>query len=106
MIAETYPDIPGHKATTTETSERAADSMRPKSELLRDRCLAALEREELTADECAAEIGETVLATRPRFSELSAMGKIEPTSERRRNESGRSAVVWRVKRKLVQGEML
>jgi predicted ArsR family transcriptional regulator len=48
-----------------------------------------------TADEIATELGESVLSVRPRVSELRALGEIEETGERRVNESGRRAIVWR-----------
>jgi len=48
----------------------------------------------LTADETAALMDKTVLAIRPRFAELHKDGVIRDTGERRRNESGKSAVVW------------
>lgn len=48
----------------------------------------------LTADECAAELELSVLAIRPRFSELRALGVIEDTGDRRLNVSGRWAKVW------------
>jgi predicted ArsR family transcriptional regulator len=48
-----------------------------------------------TADEVATALGETPLAIRPRVSELSKRGKLEPTGLRRKNSSGRDAVVWR-----------
>ena len=35
------------------------------------------------------------LSVRPRLSELKAMAKIVATGERRRNESGMTATVWR-----------
>ena len=38
----------------------------------------------------------TQVVSRPRVAELKAMGKITATGERRRNESGMSASVWRV----------
>ena len=40
-------------------------------------------------------LGESVLAIRPRFSELRALGQITDTGARRINDSGRSAIVWR-----------
>jgi len=49
----------------------------------------------LTADEIAAEMGQSVLSIRPRVSELSKLGMIEKTKLRRRNSSGMSATVWR-----------
>ena len=36
----------------------------------------------------------TVLAVRPRFTELKKLGLIVASSERRVNSSGRSAIVW------------
>jgi predicted ArsR family transcriptional regulator len=52
----------------------------------------------LTADEIAAALGESVLAVRPRVSELFHDGLIGKTGERRRNHSGLSAYVWRAVR--------
>jgi len=49
----------------------------------------------LTADEIAARIGESVLAVRPRVSELFHAGVIEKTGDRRRNASGLLAHVWK-----------
>ena len=49
----------------------------------------------LTADEIAADLGESVLSIRPRVSELHRLGMIEKTKVRRRNASGMSASVWR-----------
>jgi len=36
-----------------------------------------------------------VPAVQPRFSELRALGSIVDTGERRQNDSGRNAIVWR-----------
>ena len=49
----------------------------------------------LTADEIAAKLGESVLAVRPRVSELFHAGLIEKTGERRPNASGLNAYVWK-----------
>lgn len=88
-----FPHSPGFKRGGT--SERAAQQMQPQARTLRDSVLAALRRRPSTADEVALAIGKTVLATRPRLSELSALGLIVETSERRRNASGKLAAVWR-----------
>lgn len=48
----------------------------------------------LTADEAAAAVGESVLAVRPRCTELQQDGAILPTRARRVNASGRTATVW------------
>ena len=49
----------------------------------------------LTADEIAAKLAESVLAVRPRVSELFHAGVIEKTGERRPNASGLNAHVWK-----------
>ena len=93
-MTQPYPQGPGFKATTT--SAAAADKMEGKAELLRKRVLGVLRTSgALTADEAAASMGESVLSIRPRFSELRLDGLIEDTGERRKNHSGRSAIVWR-----------
>lgn len=91
-----YPDVPGHR--DTDTSRAAADSMRESATTLRGRCLAVLRVEPLTADEAAAKLGVSILAIRPRCTELARMGLVRDTGRRRMNESGRSAIVWEVMR--------
>ena len=49
----------------------------------------------LTADEIAMKLGESVLAVRPRVSELFHARQIEKTGERRPNASGLNAYVWK-----------
>lgn len=91
-----YPHQPGAKRPGT--SQDAADAMTGRAPLLRDRCLAALRNSDgLTADEVAGDLRESVLAVRPRFSELSQLGQIEDTGERRPNASGKLAIVWRAR---------
>jgi predicted ArsR family transcriptional regulator len=95
--AERYPNAPGYRQT--DTSKAAADSMKPTSNLLQRKVLSLLTPALcLTADEAADLMGEDKLSIRPRFTELKALGKIEDTGLRRRNESGRSAIVWRLAR--------
>ena len=88
-----YPSTPGAKATGTSTE--AAEAMRPRAGILRAKVLAALRAKSMTADECADLLRETVLAIRPRFSELRAQNLITDTGDRRINDSGRRAIVWR-----------
>lgn len=89
-----YPEKPGFKAQ--ETSAQAAVEMDVRSELLRNRIIMLIcGGHTVTADEAAKILGESVLAIRPRFSELRAQGRIEDTGERRKNDSGKSAIVWR-----------
>ena len=88
-----YPEVPGHKGE--RTSYEASMVMRGRAPKLRYRCLTALENAgPMTADEVAEVLGESVLSIRPRFSELKRNGLILPTGERRKNISGRPAVVW------------
>lgn len=92
----TYPHAPGFKAEGT--SRQAAESMKPSAATLRATCLGWLHYwpdRGCTADECAEQMGESVLSVRPRFSELHALGLIVDTGERRLNASGRRAVVWK-----------
>lgn len=90
-----YPLSPGFKKSGT--SEDAARSMRPRSSRLRELALQLIARHAggLTADEVAEALGESVLAIRPRITELKELGQIhEKRGERRTNASGRKAQVW------------
>lgn len=90
-----YPDTPGFKVTTPETSLAAAVQESANAPTLRDLCLDYLRGQgPLTADELAEVMGRSVLAIRPRISELHALGKVEDTHIRRFNASGKKAVVW------------
>jgi predicted ArsR family transcriptional regulator len=95
--AERYPQAPGYRQT--DTSKAAADSMKPTSALLQGCVVAALTRHgPMTADECAIALNLDKLSVRPRLTELKEAGRVEDTGTRRRNESGRSAIVWRLAR--------
>lgn len=94
----TYPRSPGHKERTT--SRDAAAVVRGRAAVLRDRAfaeIAAAGRSGLTADQVAARLGESVLSVRPRVTELAKANpaRIAPTGERRTNDSGLKAKVWR-----------
>ncbi len=89
-----YPNVPGSKVAGT--SAAAAQDMLGRAQTLRDEVLAQLmQHGPMTADEIAARLRESNLAIRPRCSELLAKGKIKDSGQRRRNESGKSAVVWK-----------
>jgi len=91
-----YPVSPGFKKAGT--SEDAAKAIEPRAGTLRALALQQLRcvmPNGLTPDEVAKKIGRTVLAVRPRMTELSHAGLIEPTGERRKNSSGVFADVWR-----------
>lgn len=93
--SQPYPDSPGFKAKGT--SEKAAEETKPIVEPIRTQIMARLQLRPMTADECATRIGKSILAVRPRFSELARKGRIVATDEVRRNSSGKDATVWRVK---------
>lgn len=90
-----YPDAPGYKARST--SRAAAEGVAPKAGTLRARVLDAIRARPGTPEEIAARLGEPVLNTRPRTSELVRMGLIEDSGERRKAMGGRSAIVWQAK---------
>lgn len=93
-----YPASPGFKEPTT--SKDAARAVSASAPLIREKVFAAIREaglHGLTPDETAAKIGESILAVRPRFSELAKAQRIVETGERRRNESGLRAKAWRAR---------
>lgn len=96
-FAAKYPGVAGHKVDGT--SAKAAEAIEPFAQTLRRRVarhMAEIYPQGETADEAAHALGTSILATRPRFSELRLAGLIEKTGARRTNaESGLSANVWR-----------
>jgi predicted ArsR family transcriptional regulator len=86
-----YPQAPGYRQR--ETSRAAAEHITPCAKTLRDKALQALS-EPLTADEVAERLGVSILAIRPRVTELAKLGKVEDSGTRRKNSSGRPAIVW------------
>ena len=78
------------KPETPDTPDRAR---------LRNMVLAELRKTPrgLTADEIAQQLSESILNVRPRVSELVTSGHVVETSERRKNRSGKRAIVWRVR---------
>jgi hypothetical protein len=94
-----YPAAPGFKEPTT--SRDVALVIAANAAFLRDRILAVIAGSGvrgLTPDEAATILEESVLAIRPRFSELGPKhaGKIVKTGERRANKSGLKANAWRI----------
>lgn len=94
---QAYPSAPGWKRRAT--SKRAADDMKPKAAVLREKCLAVLRDfpDGLTADGVAHALKADVLSIRPRISELANRNLIEDTGRRGRNRSGKPAVIWKVR---------
>ncbi len=92
-----YPQLPG--ANQRDTSLAAAEMMADKAPTLRELCKAALKASDggLTADEVAEVLDQSILSIRPRLTELGRLGEIEDAGERRKNQSGKKAIVWRMK---------
>jgi len=88
-----YPFIPSKGKT--DTSAAAAPAL-PQAKRLQRRVLFALTHGPATADEVAERLKESVLAIRPRFTELWKQARIEDTGDRRQNASGRNAIVWQL----------
>lgn len=81
---------------TRQTSIDAMLSVEPRAPNLRTRIWRALARlGPHTPDEIADQLGENILSVRPQFTLLTKENKIAETGQRRRNESGREAMVWR-----------
>lgn len=97
-----YPETPGWKAR--ETSLEAAGEIDKRAPTLRDQVLRWFQAGNCgTADDVALAIGESILNTRPRCSELARMGEIVDTGERKRSqhddgERGRPAIIWKAAR--------
>lgn len=100
-----YPNSPGYRRRRP-TSRAGAAHIKPKAPTLRDRVLAILRKAEeaqpsvakgYTTDECARILNVSILSCRPRLSELVRLGLVFDSGLTRRNISGVSAVVWRVR---------
>lgn len=87
-----YPQTPGYR--DLDTSFEAAQAIAPCAKVLREKVYQAICARNMTADECADELGESILAIRPRVTENVKLGLIEDTGLRRKNRSGRNAKVW------------
>lgn len=96
-FAPRYPDAPGYKAEGT--SRDAAQAVAPRVKESSLAVLNELRKAAGTADEIAKRMKRSPLYIRPRLSELAHpdINLIEKTGERRPNESGLPASVWRVK---------
>lgn len=92
----TYPDVPGFR--TSGPSEDTARKIITPATFLRGRILNAFVTnypKGFTADEMADLLDESILNVRPRVSELRRQGHIDDCGDRRPNESGHNATVWR-----------
>jgi hypothetical protein len=95
-VLRRYPDTPGYQPT--DTSKAAAESMEPHVTRLAGLVLDYLKfRGARTCEEVEQGLGFRRSTASARITELKLKGKIEDTGERRPTESGRKAIVWRVK---------
>ena len=95
--SSSYPNHPGARAGSPETSHEAAETIAPLANGRRARILAVLK--EHLGGLCSEQIGELTglsrYAIRPRISELVALGEVERTYSRTINDVGSSVVIWR-----------
>jgi hypothetical protein len=98
--AEHYPLYPGSKDNSLNSpSRKAAEVIALDAKTLRARAFRCVANSNgLTADEVAAEIGASILATRPRIAELRRLGLVAATDARRPSSTGTMSTVWRAVR--------
>lgn len=92
-----YPQAPGF--APTDTSYDAAQEIKPNVAALQAKVLAAIGSagaRGLTTNECAAVTGIDKGSIQPRTTELRLLDKIKDGGARRKNASGKSAIVWRL----------
>ena len=95
-MANFYKEHVGAKGSDG-TSQDAGEAIKPNvSRLRRMAILARARLGDATPLEAVAAIGLRRESIQPRFSELRAIGLVEPTGARRRNPSGKFAAVLRL----------
>lgn len=95
-MSEKYPNAPGSKSGGA--SKDAAEQIVSRASMLRSAITNLMSNGyRLTADEIANHMRESVLAIRPRVSELVKTGVLIKLNERRKNVSGMTAHVLRHK---------
>lgn len=90
-----YPDSPGHRGV--DTSIAAAADLEAKLGRLQRMVLDAIRDADwlgLTADELCDRLKLSRWTVQPRTSELRRKGLIRDSGQRRRNASGKQAIVW------------
>lgn len=90
-----YPDAPGHRGV--DTSVASANALAPKLgrlQRLAETTIRAPGPDGLTADELATRLDMERWSIQPRTTELSRKGMIRDSGRRRRNVTGKSAIVW------------
>lgn len=90
-----YPGTPGHRNVTTSIA--AAQHLAPKLGRLQRMAMAAIRAagpDGLTASELAEVMGMERWSVQPRTSELRCKCLIRDSGQRRRNVTGKAAIVW------------
>ena len=90
-----YPDAPGHRGV--DTSIEAANDIAPdlgRYQRSAFSFILAAGDAGLTAEELAAAMGVERTTAQPRTSELRLRHMIKDSGQRRRNVSGKRAIVW------------
>ena len=89
-----YPVAPGYRKT--DTSRKAAEMVVNTVPMIREQVLNCLKSHPagLTTEEISQRLGITYAAVQPRTSELRKAGQIIDSQKRRKNSSGRKAIVW------------
>lgn len=90
-----YPDYPGYRPT--DTSQEAAEAISEHLGRLQAMSFAAIRDAGsigLTAEELAMRLRQDRSAIQPRTSELRRKNRIVDSGQRRRNASGKRAIVW------------
>ena len=90
-----YLDAPGHRGV--DTSVAAADAVAPKLgrlQRLAETTIRDAGEDGLTADELAARLELDRGSIQPRTTELRRKGIIRDSGRRRRNVTGKAAIVW------------
>ena len=94
-----YPLTPGYRGEPGGPSQAATRAITPAAKGLRAKVLAEfIGGGDLTADQVAIRLERSPLSIRPRVAELHALGLIERTDSRGRNDSGMTATRWRIVR--------
>ena len=92
-----YPNHPGYRTGSPETSEDAANAIGGSAEPTATKSYgtAGIQPVARSSEQIAEAVGMSHWAVRPRVSELIVADKIERTSDRATNDNGRSVVLWR-----------
>lgn len=93
--AVTYPETPGWKGSGP-TGREAANAYAPQVRGRRAQVLAGLDVGPATAEQIGERVGLHWYLTRPRLSELKALGLVVETGQTGRGALGGKVAVWRL----------